>query len=252
MVPCEPGLQVVFEDGRVLPWWSTHERTAEEIRRISAHDADAFGRVTERLHELARSLQPFFLEEPPNLYARGWSKVREGRRLFRRFRHLSGDQLSDLVRFARARSGVRRTAFRVRRGATALPREQRLRHARAAVPAGDGDRPALPHALGRRAPHPGIQRTRDRGMGAITQAMAAAVRDAGAEIRTSATVARIDVRDGARPGSRSRTGPRSPLGSSCRTPTRSGRSSGWSRSPTCPWTSAPTWRRSRWPGRARR
>ncbi len=35
MVPCEPGLQVVFEDGRVLPWWSTHERTAEEIRRIS-------------------------------------------------------------------------------------------------------------------------------------------------------------------------------------------------------------------------
>ena len=34
MVPCEPGLQVVFEDGRVLPWWSTHERTAEEIRRI--------------------------------------------------------------------------------------------------------------------------------------------------------------------------------------------------------------------------
>ncbi|RPH58300.1 MAG: NAD(P)/FAD-dependent oxidoreductase, partial [Acidobacteria bacterium] len=40
MVPCEPGLQVVFEDGHVLPWWSTHERTAEEIRRISAHDAD--------------------------------------------------------------------------------------------------------------------------------------------------------------------------------------------------------------------
>ena len=28
-VPCEPGLQVVFEDARVLPWWSTHERTAE-------------------------------------------------------------------------------------------------------------------------------------------------------------------------------------------------------------------------------
>jgi phytoene dehydrogenase-like protein len=95
MVPCEPGLQVVFEDRPVLPWWSTHERTAEEIRRISGHDADAFGRVTERLHELARSLQPFFLEEAPNLYATGWSKLREGRRLFRRFRHLSGDQLSD-------------------------------------------------------------------------------------------------------------------------------------------------------------
>src|SRR4030095_4281138 len=64
MVPCEPGLQVVCEDARVLPWWSTHERTSEEIRRISSHDADAFARVTERLHELARSLPPLFLAPP--------------------------------------------------------------------------------------------------------------------------------------------------------------------------------------------
>ena len=64
---------------------------------------DAFVPVIDRLHDLARSLQPFFLEEPPNLYARGWARcARVG--VFRRFRHLSGDQLSDLVRFATARS----------------------------------------------------------------------------------------------------------------------------------------------------
>src|SRR4029453_2819253 len=79
MVPCEPALPVVLEEARGLAWWWTHERTAEEVRRISAHDADAFARVTERLHELARSLQPFFLEEPPHLYATGLSKPREGR-----------------------------------------------------------------------------------------------------------------------------------------------------------------------------
>ena len=163
MVPCEPGLQVVFEDRPVLPWWSTHERTAEEIRRISAHDADAFGRVTERLHELARSLQPFFLEEPPNLYATGWSKLREGRRLFRRFRHLSGDQLSDLVRFATGSLGefVERhfESDEVRR--LYLANNVYGMHA-PPVPAGDRDRAPVPHALRRRAPHPGLQRPRDR------------------------------------------------------------------------------------------
>ncbi len=170
--------------------------------------------MTERLHELARYLQPFFLEEPPNLYARGWSKVREGRRLFRRFRHLSGDQLVGprAVRHRLARR-VRRTALRVRRGEAALPREQRLRHARAAVPAGDGDRAAVPHALGRRAPHPGIQRARDRrdgldhagdGRGGSGRGR----RDPDGRDRSPAST----YATGGRPGSRSRTGPRSRLG----------------------------------------
>src|SRR5919108_1231526 len=79
MVACEPGLQAVFEDGSVIPWWSDHERAVEEFS-ASTSDADAasFDRVHRRLQALARYLQPFFLEEPPNLYARGWAKVREG------------------------------------------------------------------------------------------------------------------------------------------------------------------------------
>ena len=32
MVPCEPGLQVAFEDGTVLPWWTEHERAVAEFR----------------------------------------------------------------------------------------------------------------------------------------------------------------------------------------------------------------------------
>src|SRR5436309_4547320 len=30
MVACEPGLQSVFEDGTVIPWWTDHERTVQE------------------------------------------------------------------------------------------------------------------------------------------------------------------------------------------------------------------------------
>ena len=199
MVPCEPGLQVVFEDARVLPWWSTHERTAEEIRRISAHDADAFGRVTERLHELARLLQPFFLEEPPNLYATGWSKLREGRRLFRRFRHLSGDRLSDLVRFATGSLGefVERhfESDEVRR--LYLANNVYGMHA---PPYRPGTAIGLLfHMLSGGEHHiQGFNGHVIGGMGSITQAMASAVRDAGGEIRTGSEVARIDVRR--RPG----------------------------------------------------
>ncbi|HET9672134.1 MAG TPA: FAD-dependent oxidoreductase, partial [Actinomycetota bacterium] len=99
MVPCEPGLQAAFEDGTVVPWWSDHDRAvAEFASSISVADAAAFDRLHRRLQALARYLQPFFLEEPPNLYARGWAKVREGSRAWRRFRKITGDELADLVR----------------------------------------------------------------------------------------------------------------------------------------------------------
>lgn len=197
MIPCEPGLQVVFEDGRTLPWWSTHERTTEEIRRISSADAEAFGRVTERLHALARSLQPFLLEEPPNLYARGWSKVREGRRLFKRFRKLTGDDLSDLVRFATGSLGdfVERSfeSDEVRR--LYLANNVYGMHA---PPYRPGTAIGLLfHMLSGGEHHiQGFNGHVIGGMGSITQAMAAAVREAGGEIRTASPVARIDVRDG--------------------------------------------------------
>jgi phytoene dehydrogenase-like protein len=197
MVPCEPGLQAVFPGGRVLPWWSTHERTAEEIRRISPRDADAFGRVTERLHELARVLQPFLLEEPPNLYDRGWSRVREGRRLFKRFRRLSGDGLSDLVRFATGSLGdfVDRhfESDEVKR--LYLANNVYGMHA---PPYRPGTAIGLLfHMLSGGEHHiQGFNGHVIGGMGSITRAMAAAVGEAGGEIRTAATVARIDVRGG--------------------------------------------------------
>src|SRR5918996_2272999 len=31
MVPCEPGLQAVFEDGSVVPWWTDHGRAVQEF-----------------------------------------------------------------------------------------------------------------------------------------------------------------------------------------------------------------------------
>src|SRR5205085_7069170 len=99
MVACEPGLQSVFEDGTVIPWWTEHERTVAEWSRVSATDARTFDRVDKRLKHLAAYLQPFFLEEPPDVHARGLDKVREGIRMLRRFRMIKGDEVTDLASF---------------------------------------------------------------------------------------------------------------------------------------------------------
>src|SRR5919108_3278575 len=42
MVACEPGLQAVFEDGSVIPWWTDHARTVSEWSMVSAADARTF------------------------------------------------------------------------------------------------------------------------------------------------------------------------------------------------------------------
>ena len=197
MVSCEPALQIVLSEGRVIPWWSDQTRTAEELRRISVADADAFERTTVRLHRLARSLQPFFLEEPPDLYATGWSRLREGRRMFRRFGRLSGDQLSDLVRFGTGSLGdfVDRHFESEEVKRLYLANNVYGMHA---PPYRPGTAIGLLFHMLSGGEHEtqGFNGHVIGGMGSITQTMAAAVREARGEIRTSAPVARIDVHEG--------------------------------------------------------
>ena len=198
MIPCEPGLQVAFEDGTVVPWWTDHERAVEEFASsISEVDAASFDRLHRRLHGLARYLQPFFLEEPPNLYARGWAKVREGSRAWRRFRRISGDELADLVRFTTGSLGefVERHFESDRMRRMYLANNVYGMHAPPYMPGTAIG--LLFHLLsGGSEEIQGYYGHVIGGMGAITQAMAAAVREAGGEIRTSSTVMKVTVRSG--------------------------------------------------------
>ena len=162
MVACEPGVQSAFEDGTVVPWWTDHDRTVAEFAKISPTDAKEFDIVHGRLEKLARYLQPYFLEEPPDLYAKGWKRVREGRKAFKRFRSVTGDEISDLIRFSTGSLGdfVERH-YESREDPAHVPGLERVRHARAAVPTGHRDRADVPHALGRRRRGAGLLRPRD-------------------------------------------------------------------------------------------
>jgi phytoene dehydrogenase-like protein len=99
MVPCDPALQVPFPDGQLVSWWADRDRVVEELRKISVKDAETFVRVDDRLKKLARYLQPFFLEPPPEpdtKSLRGWSELL---RVGKRFRGISSAEISQLVSF---------------------------------------------------------------------------------------------------------------------------------------------------------
>ena len=99
MVPCDPMLQVPFLDGQMVPWWADRDRTVAELRKISVKDAETFVRVDDKLKKLARYLQPFFLEPPPEFELDGlrswWKLLRVGRR----FRGITGGEIAQLISF---------------------------------------------------------------------------------------------------------------------------------------------------------
>ncbi|MGH9369069.1 MAG: phytoene desaturase family protein [Thermoanaerobaculia bacterium] len=197
MVPCDPALLVPFPDGAVLPWWSDRSRTAEEIARHSPADAKTFVAVDGELKRLARYLQPYFLEPPPDVEARGPRRWRELWKLGRRFRAISGEEIAGMVSFLTGSLGdfLDRHYESDRVKTLMLANSLYGKH-------GGPYQPGTALGLLFHLLSGGVDQTQGfyghvlGGMGAITQAMASAARAHGAEIRTGTNVVRIDARGG--------------------------------------------------------
>jgi phytoene dehydrogenase-like protein len=197
MVPCDPAIQVPFPDGHVVPWWANRERAKAEFAKISAKDAETFVKVDDRLKKLARYLQPFFMEPPPEIDTRsmrGWGDLF---RVGKKFRGISSDEVSQLISFLTGSLGEFldhnyesekiKTMF--------LANNVYGKHGGPYQP---GTAIGLLFHLLSGGEHElqGFYGHVMGGMGAITQALASSGRKLGVEIRTSAPVAQIDVRDG--------------------------------------------------------
>jgi len=197
MVPCDPALLVPFPDGQVVSWWTDRDRTVAELRSLSVNDAKTFVRVDDELKKLARYLQPFFLEPPPQFEVDGlhgwWKLLRTGQR----FRGIMGTEIAQLISFLTGSLGdfLDRNYESDKVKTLFLANSVYGKHG---GPYDPGTALGLLFHLLSGGEHElqGFYGHVIGGMGAITEALARAARDHGAEIRTSAPVARIDVRSG--------------------------------------------------------
>ncbi len=186
MVACDPGVQAAFDDGDVVAWWGDERRMRAELERVAPNDVERFFATEEELKRLAAFLQPFFLESPPDLHAQGIDKLSELWRTWRRFRGITGDDISGLVRFLTGSLGEfldrRFESDKLKR--LILSNSLYGKHGGPYQPGtamgllfhllsgGDTEQQAWQgHVIG--------------GMGAITQALRKACEDLGAEVRTS-------------------------------------------------------------------
>ena len=248
MVPCDPLVQVPFLDGDIVSWWSDPQKLDAELRRHSPRDADTFRRVDAQLKRLARYLQPFFLEPPPDVHARGVASIGELFRIGGRFRGITGDEIGEMVAFLTGSPRrLPRPPLRVGEGQDAGARQQRLRQARRPVPAGHGARPALPPALRRRPRGTGLHGPRHRRHGLDHAGDGGGLPAAGGRDPHRRTGGAHRGEGRRAPAAwRSRTATSSRRRSCSRTPTRSEPSSAWSRRPSSATSSAPPSRASRW------
>jgi phytoene dehydrogenase-like protein len=197
MVPCDPAIQVAFPDGRVVPWWADRGRAVEEFRKFSARDAQTFVRVDDKLKKLARYLQPFFLEPPPELDTQsfaGWSDLF---RVGKRFKGITSQEIAELISFLTGSLGE----FLDRNYESETIKTLFLAnnvYGKHGGPYQPGTAIGLLFHLLSGGEHElqGFCGHVIGGMGAISNALATAGQKLGVEIRTSCPVAQIDVRDG--------------------------------------------------------
>ena len=197
MLPCDPAVQVAFPDGRVVSWWADHERAVAEFGKHSRKDAIRFAQVDDQLKKLARYLQPFFLEPPPEIGAQGISGISELLRLGSRFRNISNCEIAQLVSFLTGSLGE----FLDRNYESETIKTMFLANSvygKHGGPYQPGTAIGLLFHLLSGGEHElqGFQGHVIGGMGAISNALAASARKFGAEIRTSAPVAQIDAHNG--------------------------------------------------------
>jgi phytoene dehydrogenase-like protein len=197
MIPCDPAIQVPFPDSHVVPWWADRARAQKEFSKISAKDAARFVQVDDQLKKLARYLQPFFMEPPPEVDTstiKGWTDLF---RVGKRFRGISSTEISQLISFLTGSLGEFLDHNYESEKIKTLFLANNV-YGKHGGPYQPGTAIGLLFHLLSGGEHElqGFYGHVIGGMGSITQAMAAAGRKVGVEIRTSAPVASIRVRDG--------------------------------------------------------
>jgi phytoene dehydrogenase-like protein len=182
-------------DGRSLLMWPDADLTRKEIAKFSARDAEQYPRYEAMLERVAALVEPTLTMAPPDLQRPRLGDLRTLLSLGRSFRGL-GDGAGEAVEIL---TGAARPIL----DRWFESEELKGTLATDAI-IGAMASPSMPgtayvlfhHVMGEAGGKRGVWGYMRGGMGGLTQALAAAARDLGADIRCEAEVGRILVRDG--------------------------------------------------------
>jgi phytoene dehydrogenase-like protein len=184
-----------FPDGRSLIMSPDAELTRKEIAKFSARDAERYPQYEEMLERVAAVVEPTLTLAPPDLQRPRLGDLRTLLSLGREFRRL-GDGAGEAVEIL---TGAARPIldrwFESEEVKGTLATDAII--GAMASPSMPGTAYVLfHHVMGEAGGARGVWGYMRGGMGGLTQALAAAARDLGAEIRCDAEVTRIVVQDG--------------------------------------------------------
>jgi phytoene dehydrogenase-like protein len=188
----DPQMFVPFQDGNHLFFRASTEKTIEEIRRLSPHDAEAYPRFLQFFDRASEILNPILLEEPPSVADlaarfRGEDEEIYRRLMFGSLYDMLADYFeSDYLRAAFAGQGVIGTFIGPKTPGSVYV----MWH----------------HMFGEVNGEKGMWGYVRGGMGRISFAMAASAEAHGAIIRTNAPIAKILVHNGRAEGVRLENG----------------------------------------------
>jgi phytoene dehydrogenase-like protein len=190
----DPRLVALSADGHPLAFSTDTARTAAAIRAFSAKDADRYPEFCATLGRLGAFLSGLLERTPPSLNSSAAGDLWELLKIGRRFRALGRDDGFRLLRWGpMAAADLVAEWFETDLLQAAIAARGIFGTAQGPWSAGSGAVLLLNAAID---PAPGGSSVMVKGgPGMLTRAMAAAAREAGAEIRTGAGVARITVRD---------------------------------------------------------
>ena len=182
-------------DGPSLAIFDDPRRTAEGLRRGSGRDAERYEEFAAAIARIGAALSPLVSMTPPSLEAPSARDLWNGLRLGRRLRGLDKKDTHRLLRWGPMAVADLTSEWFEGEALRAVIAARGI-HASFAGPwsAGTSASVLLQAAFDGQATAPAAFPR--GGMGALTAALASAARAAGAEIRTGARVARIEVTEG--------------------------------------------------------
>lgn len=193
--PKDPAFFSPFPDGKYFFTWQDGEKTLAEVAKFSQRDAARMPEFEEQLERLAKLVESLLLVCPPPFPPKGVGEIIEYLKLAGRLRGLSAKDMTALVKvFTMSAADYLDEWFESPHVKVTLATD-------GVIGANGGPRSPgtayilLHHCMGGVGGKRGLWGFVRGGMGAVSEAMASAAREAGAEIRCGATVHRILVKE---------------------------------------------------------